>query len=106
MTVTRYSDRVAAGCAAAGAAVHMVAVWLLGRWPPGLGFEALFETVPAVLAVLAAVVLLVRADRRVLVVACFWTWAAVAFTLPAYFLGLAFVPGAVLMSLPFRNPSP
>jgi hypothetical protein len=104
VTTTRRDDLVAAGCALAGAIAHLVAVWLLGRWPPDLGFEGLFETVPPVLAVIAAVVLVVRSDRRPLVVACFGAWAAVALTLPAYFLGLAFVPGAVLMSLPFRSP--
>jgi hypothetical protein len=83
--------------------VHLLAVWLLGRWPPGLGFEALFETAPVLLALAAAGVVVTRSDRRPLAVACLWTWAAVAFTLPAYFLGLAFVPGAVLMSLPFRS---
>ncbi len=103
MTTTRRDDKLAAAAAAAGAGVHLLAVALLGRWPPGLGFEALFETVPPVLAVVAAVVLLVRGDRRPLVVACFWSWAAVAFTLPAFGLGLAFVPGAALMSLPFRG---
>jgi hypothetical protein len=36
-------------------------------------------------------------------VACLTAWAAVAFTLPAYGLGLAFVPAAVLLSLPFRS---
>ena len=101
MTTTRRDDKLAAAAAAGGAGLHLLAVALLGRWPPGLGFEALFETVPPVLAVVAAVVLLVRGDRRPLAVACFWTWAAVAFTLPAYGLGLAFVPGAALMSLPY-----
>lgn len=104
MTEARRAELIAAGCAAAGAGAHLLAVFLLGRWPPGLGFEALFETIPPVLAVLAAVVLVVRGDRRPLVVAVFAAWAAVAFTLPALLLGLAFVPGAVLMSLPFRNP--
>jgi hypothetical protein len=99
---TRRDDLVAAGLAVAGAAAHLLAVRLLDRWPPSLGFEGLFETVPPVLAVLAAVVLVVTGDRRPLVVAVFWAWGAVALTLPAYFLGLAFVPGAVLMSLPFR----
>jgi hypothetical protein len=103
-TRTQRADRIDAALALAGAAAHLVAVWLVGRWPPSLGFAGSFETVPVVLAVVAAVVLVVRSDRRPLVVACFWTWAAVAFTLPAYFLGLAFVPGAVLLSLPFRSP--
>ena len=79
-------------------------MWLLGRWPPGLGFEALFETMPVVLAVVAAAAVHLRGDRRPLVVAVFCAWAVVAFTLPAYLLGLAFVPAAVLLSLPFRTP--
>jgi hypothetical protein len=83
--------------------VHLLAVGLLGRWPPGVGAGTWFEAVPAVLALLAAAALVLRGDRRPLAVACLAAWAAVAFTLPAYFLGLAFVPGAVLMSLPYRS---
>lgn len=100
---TRRADLTAAGFAGAGAVAHLVAVWLLDRWPPSLGFEGLFETVPPLLAVVAGVVLLARGDRRPLVLAAFWAWGAVALTLPAYLLGLAFVPTAVLLSLPFRT---
>ena len=95
---TRWRD---AALALAGAGVHLGAVRLADRWPLKADFSFLFEGLPAVLAVVAAVVLAVRGDRRPLMAACFWTWTMALFTLPAYFLGLWFVPGAVLLSVPF-----
>lgn len=100
-TTSRRTDLRDAGLALAAAAVHLGAVVLADRWPLELDFSFLFEGLPAVLAVVAAVVVAVRGDRRPLAVACFWTWAMALFTLPAYFLGLWFVPGALLLSVPF-----
>ena len=92
--------------ALAAAGVHLGAVALVDRWPLEADFSFLFEGLPAVLAVVAALVVAVRGDRRPLAVACFWTWTNALFTLPAYFLGLAFVPGAVLLSVPFWQREP
>ena len=87
--------------ALAGGGVHVGSLFPSDRWPLEADFSFLFEGLPAVLALVAAVVLAVRGDRRPLMAACFWTWAMALFTLPAYFLGLWFVPGAVLLSIPF-----
>jgi hypothetical protein len=87
--------------ALAAAGVHLAAVALADRWPLARDFSFLFEGLPAVLAVVAAVAIAVRDERRPLMAACFWAWAMAVFTLPAYFLGLAFVPTAVLLSVPF-----
>lgn len=100
-TGLRRTDLRDAGLALAAAVVHVGAVFLADRWPLELDFSFLFEGLPAVLAVVAAVVVVVRADRRPLAVACFWAWAMAVFTVPAYFLGLWFVPTAVLLSVPF-----
>ena len=100
-TSARRVDLRDGALALAAAVVHLGAVVLADRWPLEPDFSFLFEGLPAVLAVVAAVVVLVRGDRRPLAVACFWAWAMAVFTLPAYFLGLWFVPSALLLSVPF-----
>jgi hypothetical protein len=93
---------LATALALLAAGVHLAAVALVDRWPLELAdFSFLFEGLPAVLAVVGAVAVAVRDERRPLAVACFWAWAMAVFTMPAYFLGLAFVPTAVLLSVPF-----
>lgn len=101
MDTRRRTDLRDAALGVAAAGVHVGAVVLADRWPLEPDFSFLFEGLPAVLAVVGAVLVAVRGDRRGLAVACFWAWTMALFTLPAYFLGLWFVPTAVLLSVPF-----
>lgn len=95
-----------AGLASLAAGVHLAMAGLVGRFPPEpeLGVELLFVGLPVLLAATAAVTLLVNGDRRPLQVACVYTWLAALFTLPAFFLGLAWVPTAAVLTLALVRP--
>lgn len=97
-------DAVDAALALAGAGLHAAAAAYLDRLPPGLGLDLLLVVLPVLLCVGAAVALAVRGERRPLQVACTLSWLLVLFTLPAYFLGLAFVPAAAVLSVAVFRP--
>lgn len=84
---------------AAGLGLHVAGLALLDRLQPGVGLIGLLlVALPAVFA-LAAVVGLVRGDRRPVQVAATYAWLVVLFTLPAFGMGLAFAPGAIVLSV-------
>lgn len=97
-------DTVDAGLALGGVALHLAAAAYLDRLPPGLGLDLLLVVLPVLLGVGAAVVVALRSDRRPLQVACTLEWLLVLFTLPAYFLGLALVPAAAVLSVAVFRP--
>ena len=45
-----------------------------------------------------------RGERRPLVAAAVWAWMVSLFTLPAGFLGIAWVPAAVLLTVAVQRP--
>jgi hypothetical protein len=100
----RRDDLLDAGLASLAAGVHLAMAGLVGRFPPPPDVSLLFVALPAVAAAAAALALLVAAERRVLQVACVYTWLMAAFTLPAYGLGLAWVPSAVVLTVAVVRP--
>lgn len=98
------SDLIGAALALAGAGAHLLAARMVGRWPASSTVEQAYITAPLVLAVVGALALGLLAERRPQAAACVWTWLMVLFTLPANLLGLAFVPGALLMTLALFRP--
>lgn len=97
MTRTR-DDLIDALLASLAAGVQLALAAVADRFPPELDFSLLFVAGPAVLASVAALALLFLGDRRPLQVACVYTWLMVLFTLPAYFLGAAWVPAALVLT--------
>ncbi|MCW2613635.1 MAG: hypothetical protein JWN08_629 [Frankiales bacterium] len=97
-------DAVDAALALAAVGLHLGAAAYLDRLPPDLGIDLLLVVLPVLLGVVAVVALLVRADRRPLQVACTAEWLLVLFTLPAFGLGLAFVPAAAVLSVAVLRP--
>ena len=97
-------DLLDATLATAGLALHLAAAAYLGRLPPEFGLDLLLVVLPVLVAVTAAVVVLARGERRPLQVACALEWLLVLFTLPAFGLGLAFVPSAVVLSVGALRP--
>lgn len=92
-------DAVDAALALVAVGLHVAAAAYLDRLPPGFGLDLLLVWLPVLLGVAAAVLLVVRADRRPLQVACTLEWLLVLFMLPAYGRGLALVPAAVVLSV-------
>jgi predicted permease len=86
------------------AGIHVAMASLVDRLPPEADVSALFVAFPPVAAATAALVLLVTGNRRLLQGAAVYTWLMVVFTLPAYFLGLAWVPSAVLLTVAALRP--
>lgn len=100
----RRDDLLDAGLASLAAGVHVAMAALVGRFPPGPGVSLLFVAVPAVAAIGGAIALLVVQDRRLLQGACVYTWLMAVFTLPAYGLGLAWVPSAAVLTAAVARP--
>lgn len=100
----RRDDLLDAGLASLAAGVHIAMAGLVDRFPPVPDLSLLFVGVPAVAAIGAAIVLLVVGDRRLLQGACVYTWLMAVFTLPAYGLGLAWVPSAALLTVAAVRP--
>lgn len=105
MSTRRRDHLIDAAIALAGVGVHVVAVILLDRFPPSSTLEYLFVGLPIALGLVGAVALAVRGERRPQIAACGWTWTMALFTLPAFGLGLALMPGAALMTLPVLRPT-
>lgn len=103
MTRTR-DDLIDALLASLAAGVQLAVAAAVGRFPPEADLSLLFVAGPALLAALAAVALLFLGDRRPLQVACVYTWLMVLFTLPAYFLGLAWAPAALVLTAAALRP--
>ena len=97
-------SQIDAALASLAAGVQLAMAALKDRFPPELDLSLLFVGLPALLAAVAAVVLLVHGDRRPLLVACVSTWLAALFTLPAYGLGLAWVPAALVLTVALARP--
>lgn len=97
------NDLLDAGLASLAAGVHLAMAATRDRFPPELDFSVLFVALPALLAVVAAIALLFG-ERRPLLVACVYTWMMALFTLPAQFLGLAWVPTAVVLTVALLHP--
>ena len=91
-------DLMDAGLASLAAGVHLAMAETVERFPPELDFSVFFVALPMVLAVTAAVSLLLG-ERRPLLVACVYTWMMALFTLPAQFLGVAWMPTAAILTL-------
>ena len=91
-------DVLDATLAVLAAAVHVAMAALVDRLPPDGGISVLFVALPPAAAATAAVVLLLTGDRRLLQGTCVYTWVMAVFTLPAYFLGLAWVPSALVLT--------
>ena len=100
---SRVDDLLDALLVLAAAGLHLFAAARLDALPPSGVFESLLVGLPLV-AHAAAVVLLVLRDRRGLQGACLLEWLVVLYTLPASFLGLAFVPAALVLSLALARP--
>jgi hypothetical protein len=97
-------DLLDAGLATLAAGVHLAMAGLVDRFPPQPDVSLLFVALPAVAAAAAALALLVARERRLLQGACIYTWLMAAFTLPAYGLGLAWVPSALVLTLAAARP--
>lgn len=104
MRMPTRDDLLDAGLASLAAGVHLAMAAVVGRFPLELDFSVVFVALPAVLASVAAVALLVAGDRRPLMAACVYTWLMALFTLPAQFLGVAWVPGAAVLTLALLRP--
>jgi hypothetical protein len=100
----RRDDLLDAGLASLAAGVHLAMAGLVDRFPPQPDVSLLFVAMPAVAAAAAALALLVAGERRVLQGACVYTWLMAVFTLPAYGLGLAWVPSALVLTLAATRP--
>ncbi len=96
-------DLLDAALASLAAGVHVAMAASRDRFPPEADFSALFVVLPALLAVVAAVALLLG-ERRPLLVACVYAWMMALFTLPAQFLGLAWLPTAVVLTVAVLHP--
>lgn len=79
--------------------LHLGAAYLLELFPPNRVFEYFIVGLPLLVLVGAVVALLARGDRRGLPIACLTQWLLVIYALPAKFVGLAFVPSAVVLSI-------
>ena len=97
-------DVVDATLAVLAAAVHVALASVADRLPPDGAVSLLFVVFPPAAAATAAIVLLLTGDRRLLQGACVYTWTMAVFTLPAYFLGLAWVPSAVILTVAVLRP--
>jgi len=96
-------DLLDASLAMLAAALHVAMASVVDRFPPELDLSIAFVVLPALLSAGAAVVLLLRPERRPLQVACVYTWLMVVFTLPAG-LGLAWVPSAAVLTVAVLRP--
>lgn len=94
-----------AGLASLAAGVHLAMAATADRWPPEADFSLLFVVLPAVLAGVAALVLVVSGDKRPLYVACVYAWLMVLFTLPAQFLGVRWLPTAAVLTFALLHPA-
>ncbi|TAL13270.1 MAG: hypothetical protein EPN99_15675 [Frankiales bacterium] len=94
-----------AGLATLAAGVHLAMAATADRWPPEADFSLLFVVLPAALAAVAALVLLVNGDRRPLHVAAVYAWLMVLFTLPAQFLGVRWLPTAAVLTFALLHPA-
>lgn len=91
----------------AGLALHVAASYQLDVFPPNGGFEAFIVGLPLAVGAVAIIALLVRGERRPLKTACLVEWLLALYTLPASFVGLAFVPSAAVLSIAvFRTRTP
>lgn len=100
----RRDDLLDAGLASLAAGVHLAMAGLVDRFPPESDVSMLFVGLPAVAGVAAALALIVTGERRVLQGACVYTWLMAVFTLPAYGLGLAWVPSALVLTVAAVRP--
>ena len=103
MTLRR-DDLLDAGLASLAAGTHVAMAFAVDRFPPGADLSLLFVGLPPLLSAVAAVALLVRGERRPLLAAAVLGWLVVLFTLPAQFLGLAWLPSAVLLTIALQRP--
>ena len=96
-------DLLDAGLASLAAGVHVAMAASRDRFPPELDFSVLFVALPALLAVVVAIALLLG-ERRLLLVACVYAWLMALFTLPAHFLGVSWLPTAVVLTFALLHP--
>lgn len=89
---------------AAAFSLHLLACAGNGILRPVGAFETGLLVLPLVAQALAAGLLLVRRDMRGLQGACLFQWLVVLYLLPAHFLGLAFAPSALALSLALARP--
>lgn len=101
----RRDNLLDAGLASLAAGVHLAMAATADRWPPEADFSLLFVVLPAVLAGVAALVLVVNGDKRLLYVACVYAWLMVLFTLPAQFLGVRWLPTAAVLTFALLHPA-
>lgn len=84
--------------------LHLAAAGYQERLPPDSVLDVLLVVVPALAIAAAVVLLVVRRDRRGLQVACTLEWLLVLFMLPAFFMGLAYVPAAAALTAALVRP--
>lgn len=92
-------DSLDATLAVAAVGLHLAAAALLDRLPPDGGIGLLLVVLPVLAGLASVVALLVRSDRRLLQGTCVLEWLLVLFTLPAFGLGLTFVPAATVLTV-------
>lgn len=96
-------DALDAVLAVVATGLHVAAAAAADYLPPDDVFDAVLGGLPVVAGV-AAVVLLLRSDRRGLQVACTLAWLLVLFTLPAFSICVTLVPAAVVLSIAVFRP--
>jgi hypothetical protein len=104
MRLPSRDDLLDAGMASLAAGVHLAMAAVVDRFPPEVDFSVVFVVLPVVAAVVAALALLVRGERRPLLVAGVYAWLVVLFTLPAQGLGVAWVPSALVLMVALARP--
>lgn len=97
-------DVLDAALAVVAVGLHLGAAAYLDRLPPRGAFELVLVGLPVLAGVAAVLALVVRSDRRVLQGVCVLQWLLVLFTLPAFGLGLAFAPSAVVLTVAALRP--
>ena len=100
----RRDDLLDAALALVAVGVHLAMAASVDRLPPELDVSVLFVVLPPVLALVAAGAVLVARDLRPLQLACLYTWLMVLYTLPAQWLGLRWVPTALVLTVALVRP--
>ena len=85
---------------------HLLVSIRIAIVPPVGNLETGVLVLPLIADAVAIALLLLRDDRTGLSVACLLQWLLVLYLIPAGFLGLVYVPAALLLSLAAFRPRP